>query len=89
MQFTIQIQASETHKASSLNIPPVLHYIIYHNVTSDGEQGICANDANVTINVTNDQFDAMFVYAIQIAAVNIIGQGSISETTLGEFLLSN
>ena len=66
----------------SVNIPPVLHYIIYHNVTSDGDQGIMAYGTSVTIDVTDDKFEADAVYSIQVAAVNIIGQGSFRETTL-------
>ena len=61
------------------------HYIVYHNVTSDGNQGIIAYDTSVTINVTNDQFEDNAVYSIQVAAVNVIGQGPVSETTLSEF----
>ena len=69
----------------SPNIPAVSHYIVYHNVTSDGDKGIIAYVTSVTINVTNDQFEANAVYSIQVAAVNIIGQGPVSETTLSEF----
>ena len=68
-----------------VNIPPVSHYIVCHNVTSDGDQGIIAYDTSVTINVTNDQFEANALYSIQVAAVNIIGQGPLRETTLSEF----
>ena len=61
------------------------HYIVYHNVTSDGDQGIIVYDTMVTINVTNDQIEADAVYSIQVAAVNVIGQGPVSETTLSKF----
>ena len=61
-----------------MNVPPVTHYIVYHNVTSDGDQGIIVYDTSVTINVTNDQFEANAVYSMQVAAVNVIGQGPIS-----------
>ena len=54
-------------------------------MTSDGDQGIIAYDTTVTINVTNDQFIANSVFVIQVAAVNVIGQGPVSETTLSEF----
>ena len=61
------------------------HYIVYHNVTSDGVQGIIAYDTSVTINFSNDQFEPNAIYSIQVAAVNVIGQGPVSETTLSEF----
>ena len=57
---------------------------MYHNVTSDGDQGTIVHDTSVTINVTNDQFKANAVCAVKVAAVNVIGQGPVSETTLGE-----
>ena len=60
-------------------------YIVYHNVTSDGDQGIIAYDTNVTIHVSNDQFEANAVYWIQVAAVNVIGQGPVKETILCEW----
>ena len=69
----------------SVNIPPLSHYIVYHNVTSDGGQGIIVHDTSVTVNVTNHQFKANAVYSIQVAAVNVIGQGPVNETTLSEF----
>ena len=77
--------AQETQSPWSMNIPPLSHYIVYHNVTSDGDQGIIVHDTNVTINVTNDQFKVNAVYSIQVAGVNAIGQGPVSETTLSEF----
>ena len=67
-----------------MSIPPVSYYIVYHNVTSNGDQGIITYDANVTINVTNDQFEANAVYSIQVAAVNVIGQGPVIETIFSE-----
>ena len=67
-----------------MNVPPVTHYIVYHNVTSDGDQGIIVYDTSVTINVTNDQFEANAVYSMQVAAVNVIGQGRVSETTFSK-----
>ena len=69
-----------------MSIPPVSYYIVYHNVTSNGDQGIITYDANVTINVnvTNDQCDANAVYSIQVAAVNVIGQGPVIETIFSE-----
>ena len=66
----------------SLSIPPVSHYIVHHNVTSDGDQGIIVYDTTVTIIVLNNDFGANAVYAIQVAAVNIIGQGPLRETTI-------
>ena len=63
-----------------MSIPPVSYYIFYHNVTSNGNQGIITYDANVTINVTDDEFEANAVYSIQVAAVNVIGQGPVIET---------
>ena len=63
----------------------MVHYIVYHNVTGDGDQGIIAYGTSVTINITNVQFVASAVYVIQLAAVNVIGQGPVSETTLREF----
>ena len=66
------------------NVPPVSHYIVYHNVTIDGDQGITVYDTSVTINVTDDQFEANAVYCIQVAAVNIIGQGPVRKTTLSK-----
>ena len=47
------------------------HYIVYHSVTSDGDQGIIVYDTSVTINVTNDQFEANAVYSMEVAAVNV------------------
>ena len=79
--------ANQTQISMSVNIPPVSHYIVYHNVTSDGDQGIMAYDTSVTINVTDDQFEADAVYFIQVAAVNIIGQGPVRETTLSKCFL--
>ena len=68
-----------------VNIPPVSHYLVYHNVTSDGGQGIIiAYDINVTINVANDQFETVAIYSIQVAAMNVIGQGPVSETSFSE-----
>ena len=64
------------------------HYIVYHNVTSDGDQGLIVYDTSVTIYVTNDQFEVNATYTIQVAAVNVIGQGPLSETTLSEYFLS-
>ena len=66
----------------SLSIPPVSHYIVYHNVTSDGDQGIIVYDTSVTIHVPNDQFETTAVYSMQVAAVNVIGQGPVTETIL-------
>ena len=66
----------------SLILPPVSHYIVYHNVTSDGEQGIVVYDANVTIHVPNDQLGTNAVYSIQVAAVNVIGQGPLNGAIL-------
>ena len=66
-------------------IPPLSHYIVYHNATSDGGHGIIVYDTSVTINVTNDQFQANAVYYVQVVAVNVIGQGPVNETTLSEF----
>ena len=77
--YVHQIQIS-----GSVNIPPLSHYIVYHNVTSDGDQGVTVHDASVTINVTNDHFQANAVYYIQVVAVNVIGQGPVDETTLSE-----
>ena len=59
------------------------HYIVYHNVTSDGDQGNIAYDTNVNIIVSNDQFEENAAY-IQVAAVNVIGQGPVTETTLSK-----
>ena len=53
----------------SVNIPPLSHYVVYHNVTSDGGHGVIIYDTSVTINVTNDQFKANAVYYVQVAAV--------------------
>ena len=75
-----------TQSSLSLSIPPVSHYIVYHNVTSDGNQGIIAYDTNVTINVSNEQFEANATYSIQVAAVNPIGPGPVTETTLSKCL---
>ena len=66
------------------------YYIVNHNVTSDGDhQGITTYDTSVTIKVINDHFaiGANVVYSVQVAAVNVIGQGPVSETTLSEFEL--
>ena len=68
----------------SPGIPPVSHYIVYHNVTSDGDQGVIVYDTSVDILVPNDQFEATTVYLIQVAAVNTIGQGPVKETILSE-----
>ena len=65
------------------------HYIVYHNVTSDGDQGIIAYDASMTIHVSNDQFEANATYFIQVAAVNLIGQGPVTETTLSKYVLNS
>ena len=67
-------------------VPPPLHYIVYHNVTSDGDQGIVVYDTSVTIKViSDDHLEPNYVYSIQVAAVNVIGQGPVSETTLSKF----
>ena len=60
----------------------------YHNVTSDGDQGITVYDTSVNIHVANDQFEAITVYLIQVAAVNVIGQGPVRETILCKGFLS-
>ena len=60
------------------------YYIVYHNVTSDGDLGIIAYHTNVNINVCNDQFEENAVKLIQVAAVNVIGQGPLTETTLSK-----
>ena len=78
--FCIYVQVNQS--SFSLILPPVLYYIVYHNVTSDGDQGIVAYDANVTIHVPNDLFGTNAVYSIQVAAVNVIGQGSLNEAIL-------
>ena len=76
----------QTQSSLSLSIPPLSHYIVYHNVTSDGDQGITTSDTNVTINVSiNNQSQPNVVYTIRVAAVNVIGQGSFSEITLREY----
>ena len=77
--------AHQTQSPFSLKIPPLSHYIAYHNVTSDGGQGVIVYDTSVTIYVTNDQFESNAVYVIQMVAVNVLGQGPVSETTLSEF----
>ena len=58
------------------------YYIVHHNVTSNGDQGIIVYDTNVTINIPNNQFEAIAVYSIQVAAVNVIGQGPVKKTIL-------
>ena len=68
-----------------VNIPPLSHYLVYHNVTSDGDQGIIVYDTSVTIHFTNNQFKANAVYSIKVAAVNVVGQGPLRETILSEF----
>ena len=75
-----------TQSSLSLSIPPVSHYIVYQNVTSDGDHGIIVYDTKVTIHVSDDQFEASATYSIQVAAVNLIGQGPVTETTLGKCL---
>ena len=72
----------------SVNIPPVSHYIVYHNVTSDGDQGIMVYDISVTINVNDDQFDEDTVYSIQVAAVNIIDQAQLEKPLYVRAILS-
>ena len=60
-------------------------------MTSDGDhQEIIVYDTSVTVNVTNNHLiiGANSIYSIQVAAVNVIGQGPVSETTLSEFELS-
>ena len=64
-------------------------YIVYHNVTSDGDQGIVAYDTNVTISVSGYQLEANAIYSVQVAAVNLIGQGPVTETTLSKYLFGN
>ena len=81
--------AHQTQSPWSLNIPPLSHYTVYHNVTCDGDQGIIVYDTSVTIYVTNGQFNTTPIYFIQVAAVNVIGQGPVNETTLSEFLVIN
>ena len=68
-----------------MNVPPPSHYIVYHNVTSDGNQGIIVYVTNVTINASSDQFQANSAYSMQVVAVNEIGPGPVSETTFSEF----
>ena len=68
----------------SLSLPPVSYYIVYHNVTSDGGHGIIVYDTTMTIIVLNDQFGANAAYAIQVAAVNVIGHGPFREAILCE-----
>ena len=53
-------------------------------MTSDGDEGIIVYDTNVNILVPNDQFEATTVYLIQVAAVNVIGQGPVRETILSK-----
>ena len=65
-----------------MNIPPVSHYIVHHNVTDIGDQWIVVNETSVNIHVPNDQIEAIAVYLIQVAAVNVIGQGPVRETIL-------
>ena len=79
------MQAYQVQIFLSVNITPMTHYIVYHNVTSDYDQGIIAYDSSVTIHVPNDNFEANAVCSIQVAAVNVIGQGPASEITLSEF----
>ena len=64
------------------------HYIVYHNVTSDGDQGIIVYDTSVTIYVPVDQFEVNTVYFIQMAPVNVIGQGPVTESILSKCLLN-
>ena len=75
------------HMQSSLstNIPPPSHYTVYHNVTSDGNQGIIVYATYVTINAPSDRFEANSAYSLQVVAVNVIGQGPDRETTFSEF----
>ena len=61
------------------------HYNVYHNVTSDGDQGIIVYDTYLTISVTNNTLKANVVYSIQVVAVNVIGKGPVSETTLRKY----
>ena len=76
-----------TQSSLLLGIPPVSHYVVYHNVTSDGDQGITAYDTHLNINVSNDQFEENAVYSIQVAPVNVIGQGPVTKTTLSKCCL--
>ena len=76
---------TQTQSPLSVNVPPLSHYIVYHNVTSDGDQGIIVYDTSVTINVASDHFQTNAAYSIHVVTVNVIGQGPISETTLSEF----
>ena len=69
----------------SENVPPVTYYVVYHNVTSDGDQGTIAYDTMVIINVTNDQFKTNAVYSVKVAAVNVIGQSPSSENIFSEW----
>ena len=55
------------------------HFIVRHNVTDIGYQEITVNDTSVKIHVSNNQIKAIAVYWIQVAAVNIIGHGPVSE----------
>ena len=75
----------QTQSSLSRNIPPPSHYIVFHNVTSDGNQRIIVYDTNVTINAPNDQFEANSAYSMQVVAVNVIGQGPVSEIIFSEF----
>ena len=82
--YFMHLQENHTLSAWSVSIPPASHYIVYHNVTSDGNQGIIAYDTSVTINVGSDLFEANAVYSIRVVAVNVIGQGPVSETIFSE-----
>ena len=46
----------------------------------DDDQEIIVYDTSATINVTNNQLETNVVYSV--AAVNVIGQDPISQTTL-------
>ena len=48
------------------------------------DQEIVVNDTIVEIHVLNDQIKVITFYWIQVAAVNVIGQGPVRETILCE-----
>ena len=65
-----------------VQMPPVLHYILTHNSTMNGEL--------ITIYLSNTTYTIpgvcqMGCYTILISAVNVIGKGPVTSRTICKF----
>ena len=67
--------------------PPVMHYTVQHNVTTDTDDGISQVNTTMT-NITIDGAQPGHVYYIEVTAVNILGPGPPTSTCMHVIIIA-